>query len=141
VPCLLLGLWKGNSAQILRVGPYAALSYASHDAAQHFFRQRLQTENLPFVYKFLAGSISGVVSTVFTYPLDVLRVRLALGSGWHSALQQGGLFQGVSPTVVGIVPYAGTSWAVKTTLFQHFPDVFHRKPSVVESLLLNAVAG
>jgi hypothetical protein len=113
----VFGLWKGKSAQILRVGPYAALSYASHDAAQHLFRQHLGTENLPFLYKFLAGSISGVVSTVFTYPLDVLRVRLALGAGWKGALQQGGLFQGQTPTVVGIVPYVGTSWAVKSTLF------------------------
>jgi solute carrier family 25 (mitochondrial phosphate transporter), member 23/24/25/41 len=123
----------------MRVGPYTAPSYAS-PAAHHWFRQRLQAENLPFVYKFLAGSISGVVSTVFTYPLDVLRLRLALGSGWRN--RRLATRRAVPrPDVVGIVPYAGTSWAVKTTLFQHFPDVFHNKPSVVESLLLHAVAG
>lgn len=139
----LFSLWRGHSTTIIRVAPYSGISYASHDYAEYQFKKRLQCEQLPFVYKFLAGSIGGVMGTFFTYPLDVLRVRLALipGSNWLSAVQMGGLYQGLSPTMMGIVPYAGTAWMVKQTLLENFPIICHRQPTLIESLTLNAAAG
>lgn len=86
----ILSLWKGHSTTILRVAPYSGLSYAFHDIAENLFKQMLHTDVLPSSYKFLAGSIGGVFGTILTYPLDVLRVRLALGSTWANALKQGG---------------------------------------------------
>ena len=139
----IFSLWRGHSTTIIRVAPYSGISYASHDYAEYQFKKRLQCEQLPFVYKFLAGSIGGVMGTFFTYPLDVLRVRLALipGSNWLSAVQRGGLYQGLSPTMMGIVPYAGTAWMVKQTLLENFPIICHRQPTLIESLTLNAAAG
>lgn len=139
----IFSLWRGHSTTIIRVAPYSGISYASHDYAEYQFKKRLQCEQLPFVYKFLAGSIGGVMGTFFTYPLDVLRVRLALipGSNWLSAVQMGGLYQGLSPTMMGIVPYAGTAWMVKQTLLENFPIICHRQPTLIESLTLNAAAG
>jgi solute carrier family 25, member 42 len=139
----IFSLWRGHSTTIIRVAPYSGISYASHDYAEYQFKKHLQCEQLPFVYKFLAGSIGGVMGTFFTYPLDVLRVRLALipGSNWVSAFQRGGLFQGLSPTMMGIVPYAGTAWMVKQTLLENFPIICHRQPTLIESLILNAAAG
>lgn len=139
----ITSLWKGHSTTIVRVAPYAGLSYAAHDAAEAQFKRLLNEERLPLMYKFLAGSIGGATGTFFTYPLDVLRVRLALipNSTWSSCIKQGGLFQGISPTVMGIIPYAGTSWMVKQTLHEAFPPLFHRRPSVFESLVMNSLAG
>ncbi len=57
---------------------------------------------LPSSLKFLAGSIGGLGGTLFTYPLDVIRVRMALGGSWVSSLKQGGLFQGLLPTLLGM---------------------------------------
>lgn len=68
---------------------------------------------------------TGAVGTLLTYPLDVLRVRLALmpSSSWSSAIGQGGLYQGLAPTMLGIIPYSGTSWMVKQSLQELFPKV------------------
>lgn len=139
----ILSLWRGHSTTIIRVAPYSGISYAAHDYAEEQFKKHLQTEQLPFLFKFLAGSVGGATGTFFTYPLDVLRVRLALtpGSSWSNIMQSGGLYQGLIPTMLGIIPYSGTAWMVKQTLLEKFPSVFHRKPTLIESLTLNAIAG
>lgn len=55
----ILSLWKGHSTTVLRVAPYAGISYASHDYAEKTFKSMMHTSVLPFQYKFLAGSIAG----------------------------------------------------------------------------------
>lgn len=136
----------------VRVAPYAGLCYAAHDYTERKFKVLLKTDTLPFVYKFTAGSVGGVypipshpsrtpfiyhpstpvgaVGTLLTYPLDVLRVRIALipNSNWSSAIRQGGLYQGLAPTMFGIIPYSGTSWMVKQTLQELFPKVGPSSP-------------
>eukprot|EP00605_Chrysophyceae_sp_TOSAG23-4_P000117 GSChrysophyteH1.ASY1.ANO1.128.1 assembled CDS len=154
----ILSLWRGHSTTVLRVAPFAGFSYAFHDYSERKMKANLQVEHLPIRYKFSAGAIGGLCATLLTYPLDVLRVRLALvpQSTWASTIKQGGLFQGLLPTMLGIVPYSGAAWTVKQQLTQHFvasrSDAAnavaslrsHRKktaPSVGLSLLINAVAG
>lgn len=100
-------------------------------------------------YKFLAGSIAGAGATLLTYPLDVLRVRLALipGSTWSSILKQGGLYQGLRPTLYGIIPYSGTSWCIKQVLLERFMNAQdcakcdRKSPHLFESLIINGIAG
>ncbi|RYG62537.1 hypothetical protein EON64_17685, partial [archaeon] len=78
-----------------------------------------------------------------TYPLDVLRVRLALGSSWRGSVAQGGWLQGLLPTLLGIVPYAGTAWLTKQTLTEAYLARAPSTPpiSLSVSLLVNMVAG
>jgi solute carrier family 25 protein 42 len=139
-----LSLWKGHSTTVLRVAPYAALSYTFHDMAELFFRKITDSQHtsLPGYLKFAAGSIGGLAGTLLTYPLDVLRVRIALGGSWKSSLQHGGLFHGLLPTLLGIAPYAGTAWLVKQTLLEAY-TLYHPQhpPSIPESLVINATAG
>jgi hypothetical protein len=139
----VISLWKGHSTSIIRVLPFSAITYAVHDYCESKFKNRLQRDKLPFAYKFSAGSIAGAVGTLCTYPMDVLRVRLAMSSSssWRVAISQGGLFQGLCPTMMGIIPYSGTAWMVKQTFQENFPAVFHRSPSIYEALFMNAVAG
>ncbi len=139
------GLWRGHTTTIVRVAPFAGLSYAIHDFAEEEFKVMLGAEKLPFAYKFLSGSIGGMGATVLTYPLDVLRVRLALipGSTWSSTIKQGGLYHGLGATVAGIIPYTGTGWCVKQTLLEFFPEVNEKSkaPNVPALLLINGIAG
>ena len=137
----ILSLWKGHSTTILRVAPYSGLNYAFHDLAEKLFKITLKTDKLPASCKFLSGSIGGFVATILTYPLDVLRVRLAIGSTWKASIMQGGFFQGIFPTIAGIIPYSGVAWLSKQTMTEAFPDIFHRHPSIPESLAINAAAG
>lgn len=136
-------LWKGHSTTIVRVAPYSGLSYAFHDFSEKQFKNYLNVDRLPLLYKFIAGSLGGATGTLLTYPLDVLRVRIALipNSTWISTIKQGGLFQGLYPTMLGIVPYAGTCWMVKQTLQEIVPNIIGRKTTILENLFLNSCAG
>lgn len=100
----IFSLWKGHSTTILRVLPFSGISYAAHDYSEKQLKMYLKQDSLPFLYKFLAGSIGGATGTFLTYPLDVLRVRLALtpGSSWYTTLKQGNLYRGLTPTMLGI---------------------------------------
>ena len=72
----------------------------------------------PSLVPLLSGAVSGVTATVATYPLDLLRTRFAAQHSrhlqYHSLMQAGqsilqrdgvrGLYHGLWPTLVGIVP-------------------------------------
>lgn len=100
----LLSLWRGNSATLVRVIPYAAIQYSSHEQFKHLlkvetnaqkFVSLLTTDCHPSVLdsdllsssrnrrenphrSFIAGSLAGMVSTSATYPLDLARARMAV---------------------------------------------------------------
>ena len=67
----------------------------------------------------LAGATAGVTATFLTYPLDVLRARQAVGFNYRNyiiaveeiLLREGsrGLFKGLSPTLLGMIPYGADS--------------------------------
>lgn len=71
----ILGLFQGHSVTLLRMFPYAAIKFVSyeqirailipHDAYETGFR------------RFMTGSLSGLGSVFLTYPLDLIRIRMA----------------------------------------------------------------
>uniref|UniRef100_T1IWX9 Uncharacterized protein n=1 Tax=Strigamia maritima TaxID=126957 RepID=T1IWX9_STRMM len=119
-----IALYKGNFAQMVRIFPYAAVQFTSFEIyKQHLFGNLLGAKS--HISKFLAGSLAGVTAVSLTYPLDVVRARLAFQvTGQHvyrgishtltSIVQQEGgirgLYRGYLPTVMGMVPYAGLSF-------------------------------
>ena len=139
----LFSLWKGHSTTIVRVAPFAGLNFLFHDYMELAFKKSLKVEQLPFIYKFMAGSFGGACATILTYPLDVLRVRLALikNSTWISTFKQGGMYQGLFPTLLGIIPYSGTIWCVKQTLQEAYPSVSGHDLTAAERFVLNGFAG
>ena len=54
-----------------------------------------------------------------------MRLALLPGATWKSAIRQGGLFQGLVPTMLGIIPYSGTSWTVKQFLHERYNHHFN----------------
>ncbi|KAJ4483715.1 mitochondrial carrier domain-containing protein [Lentinula aciculospora] len=69
------GLFRGHSVTLLRIFPYAAIKYMAYDQVHyHLMPTRDKETNFR---RFSAGSISGMISVLFTYPLEVFRVRLA----------------------------------------------------------------
>ncbi|GAU94297.1 hypothetical protein RvY_06096-2 [Ramazzottius varieornatus] len=115
-----LSLWRGNSATMVRVIPYAAIQFASHEQWKHVLHVEDIRTNSPG-RRFLAGSLAGVTATTLTYPLDLARARMAvteysryssLRDVFRVLLKEEGwlaLYRGVSPTLIGVIPYAGTS--------------------------------
>jgi hypothetical protein len=75
----------------------------------------------------IGGMIAGTVSVICTYPLDLTRAQLAVrrkhkhehNLGFSGVLKQTyrmygwqGLFRGIVPTVLGILPYSGIAFAL-----------------------------
>lgn len=69
------GLFRGHSATLLRVFPYAGIKFLSYEQIRHVIIPS-KLEETPG-RRFLSGSLAGITSVFFTYPLEVIRVRLA----------------------------------------------------------------
>jgi len=79
----VLGLFQGHSATLLRIFPYAAIKFMAYDQVHDVLMPtRTQETNLR---RFSAGAISGAISVFFTYPLELLRVRMAFDTIHSSA--------------------------------------------------------
>ncbi|KDN47952.1 mitochondrial carrier [Tilletiaria anomala UBC 951] len=71
----VMALFQGHSATLLRIFPYAAIKYMAYDKL-HFHLMPTKNDETG-ARLFLAGSASGVLSVFVTYPLELIRVRLA----------------------------------------------------------------
>ncbi|KAG8188079.1 hypothetical protein JTE90_014317 [Oedothorax gibbosus] len=119
-----MGLYKGNGAQMVRIFPYGAVQFLSFEIYKTMLKNSFGNSH---GLKFFAGSAAGITAVMMTYPLDVVRARLAFQvtgehvySGIYDTLTcifrtEGGmraLYKGLSPTVLGMIPYAGLSFYV-----------------------------
>ncbi|OJD18643.1 hypothetical protein AJ78_01339 [Emergomyces pasteurianus Ep9510] len=69
------GLFKGHSATLLRIFPYAAIKFLAYEQIRAVVISSREKET-PF-RRLISGSAAGLTSVFFTYPLEVMRVRLA----------------------------------------------------------------
>ncbi|GHJ83967.1 hypothetical protein NliqN6_0369 [Naganishia liquefaciens] len=70
-----IGLFQGHSATLLRIFPYAAIKFMAYERLEGLIMPNKKDRTPGRL--FLAGSLSGVASVFFTYPLELIRVRLA----------------------------------------------------------------
>lgn len=130
------GYFKGNGAMMVRIFPYAAIQFMSYEQFKHLLKPHFKASS--HSYKLLAGSLTGITAVTCTYPLDVVRARLAyqvyerryLGV-WHTlttvAREEGGLrglYRGYIPTVLGMIPYAGVAFYTYEILKSMMMDRF-----------------
>ncbi|CDK29157.1 unnamed protein product [Kuraishia capsulata CBS 1993] len=76
------GLYQGHSATLLRIFPYAAIKFVCYEQIRTVLIPDNNHETA--ARRLLAGSLAGVASVFCTYPLDLIRVRLAFQTH-HSA--------------------------------------------------------
>ncbi|KAI0489504.1 mitochondrial carrier domain-containing protein [Xylaria cf. heliscus] len=79
----LVGLFRGHSATLLKIYPYAAIKFVAYEQYRAFIIGARHQET--WLRRFSAGALAGVTSVLFTYPLEVIRVRLAFETGAHSS--------------------------------------------------------
>ena len=69
------GLFRGHSATLLRIFPYAGIKFLAYEQIRNNLIPN-KTKETPG-RRFASGAMAGITSVFFTYPLEVIRVRLA----------------------------------------------------------------
>ena len=148
----ILGLWAGNGANIIRVFPAKAVVFSTNDIYRKLM-YRLSgrdaaTEALPSYLSFLAGGMAGVSASAATYPLDLARGRITgklagadkkkhysgiINTVVITAKEEGfaALYKGVTPTLLGALPYEGIKFGTVGVLEGLFPDSECDKQSLI----------
>ncbi|KAK9161522.1 hypothetical protein Syun_007863 [Stephania yunnanensis] len=117
------GFWRGNVPALLMVMPYTAIQFTVLHKIKTFASGSSKTEEhikLSPYLSYISGAVAGCAATVGSYPFDLVRTILAsqgepkVYSSMRSAFvgiykTRGiqGLYTGLSPTLVEIIPYAG----------------------------------
>ncbi|XP_076436161.1 solute carrier family 25 member 16-like [Babylonia areolata] len=135
-----LGLFKGNGVQMIRIFPYAAIQFTAFEQYKDWLKPRIP--NHPHLDRLLAGSLAGLTAVLITYPLDVVRSRVAFqvkagplemgmrGMVRTMRLTEGGMrpfYRGIVPSIIGMAPYSGISFysftMIKTWCLDNYPDI------------------
>lgn len=161
-------LWRGHTASLIRVIPYSSIQLSAHDVVKRFFQNQTNEKELKPHLRVLSGSIAGGVSVMCTYPLDLLRARLAVDKNIQSTLVDGnktmrigklgncvvnvvkthgvaGLFKGLTPTMLGILPYSGLAFGsfetLKIVLAKQDPSSSSKDISTTMKMVCGALSG
>ena len=153
----LFSLWRGNTATLARIVPYSAINFMAFE--QYKSGLGVGGPDAPGYLRFIAGSLAGTTGQMCTYPLDRARAVMAVSpstqyknlySVFCKIYHEEGLlalYRGLTPTLLGVIPYAGTSFFTYETLKswaveRKGGDALHPMlPSPLERLAAGAVAG
>ena len=129
-------LWRGMPSLLIRIFPYAGLQYWTNDMYRSMWKERgvqswrqIGGMNVP-VQNLACGSMAGVTATLITYPLDLIRSRMLYTSKksqeyrtfaktvstLYSSSGVRTFYQGMTPAVIGMIPYAGISFGTFETI-------------------------
>lgn len=97
-----MSLWKGNLVSVIHKIPYGSVNYYAYEKAKvTVFRPLWNSETDPGIrVRFLCGMVGGACASSLTYPLDIVRTRLAtaasssgtiLGTAREIVSSEGGL--------------------------------------------------
>ena len=118
-------LWRGHLMTLTRVMPYSAVNFTVFSRTKDFLVANFGSQIDANCLKFAAGAFSGCTATALTYPLETIRARVAVDRGnVHKSyfrvvsglVKSEALYAGLRPTLIGIVPYAGLSFATYEAL-------------------------
>ncbi|EOA20744.1 hypothetical protein CARUB_v10001070mg [Capsella rubella] len=140
----LKGYWKGNLPQVIRIIPYSAVQLFAYETYKKLFRGK--DGQLTVLGRLGAGACAGMTSTLITYPLDVLRLRLAVEPGYRTMsqvalnmLREEGVasfYNGLGPSLLSIAPYIAINFCVFDLVKKSLPEKYQQK---TQSSLLTAV--
>jgi hypothetical protein len=145
------GLWAGNGANLLRIFPAKAVVFSSNDMYKSMLcklttnskttkkSSEKQGRALSGPLSFLAGGLAGMTASALTYPLDFARGRISGKLATASGKKEYGgiiqtvlltvkdegvraLYKGVTPTILGAMPYEGIKFGTVGLLENIFPE-------------------
>ncbi|XP_076926030.1 adenine nucleotide transporter BT1, chloroplastic/mitochondrial-like [Bidens hawaiensis] len=148
------GLFRGNLVNVIRVAPSKAIELFAYDTVKKNLAPKPGQE-----FKFrvpeslIAGAVAGISSTICTYPLELLKTRLTVQRGVYKNLvdaflkiikEEGPaeLYRGLTPSLIGVVPYAATNYFAYDTLRKTYKKIT-KKDDIgnIATLLIGSAAG
>ncbi|KAI3652102.1 hypothetical protein MP228_003405 [Amoeboaphelidium protococcarum] len=117
------GMYQGHGVMLLRIIPSAAVRFMTYEQIRMYLIPSAEYDS-PWRH-FLAGSLAGNAAVLLTYPLEVIRSRMAYQIRLYNSsygisptiaeiYKEGGLngfYKGFGATMCGVVIYAGTSFS------------------------------
>lgn len=165
------GLWAGNTINMLRIIPTQAIELGTFEwvkrtmtSAQEKWKQdghpKLQIGDITLTFPLtwispvaVAGAAAGVAGTLACHPLEVVKDRLtvrpedypsltvALGKIYKDSGVKG-LYAGLAPTLVGMLPYSTCYYFMYDTLKKSYCGAKKKKSlNRAEMLLIGAFSG
>lgn len=121
-------LWRGNLTSVFHKFPSGGINYFVYESSKIFLRPFWRSESDPGIrIRFGCGFLGGTAASALTYPLDIIRTRLAantsvgqslsLRSAVDGLIAEGGvraLFKGVGVTLV----CQGTNIALNFAMYE-----------------------
>jgi len=148
------GLFRGNFVNVIRVAPSKAIELFAFDTAKKFLTPKAdESPKTPFPPSLVAGALAGVSSTLCTYPLELIKTRLTIEKDVYNnflhclvkIVQEEGpaeLYRGLTPSLIGVVPYAATNYYAYDTLRKLYRKTFKQEEiSNIATLLIGSAAG
>ncbi|RAL51266.1 hypothetical protein DM860_010768 [Cuscuta australis] len=137
--------WKGNLVTIAHRLPYSSISFYAFERYKNVLQLMMgverQGESLTadLCVRLVGGGLAGITAASITYPLDLVRTRLAAQTSviyysgiWHALhtikKEEGarGLYRGLGATLLGVGPNLAISFSVydtaRTYWQMHRPD-------------------
>ncbi|XP_078174869.1 uncharacterized protein LOC144568395 [Carex rostrata] len=155
-----MAFWKGNLVTIAHRLPYSSISFYAYERYKHL----LQTvpgldRHREFVaadvgVRLIGGGLAGITAASLTYPLDLVRTRLAAQTntiyyrGISHTLRsicrdEGimGLYKGLGATLLGVGPSIAISFAVYETLRTYWQTNRPQDSNTLVSLACGSLSG
>ncbi|KAH7657167.1 solute carrier family 25 (mitochondrial phosphate transporter) member 23/24/25/41 protein [Dioscorea alata] len=147
------GLFRGNLVNVIRVAPSKAIELFAFDTVNKLLSPKDgEPAKMPVPPSLVAGAIAGVSSTLCTYPLELLKTRLTIQRGVYENLlhafikivkEEGPaeLYRGLTPSLIGVVPYAATNYYAYDTLKKVYRKVLKQEDiGNIATLLIGSAA-
>ncbi|CAH1444501.1 unnamed protein product [Lactuca virosa] len=132
-----------KDGRVLRILPYSAVQLFAYESYKKLYRGK--DGELSVIGRLAAGASAGMTSTFVTYPLDVLRLRMAVDPGYQTITNVvvrmlkeegiGSFYRGLVPSLIGIAPYVAVKFCVFDLVKKSLPEKFKNK---TEALLVTA---
>ncbi|KAK8581353.1 hypothetical protein V6N13_144382 [Hibiscus sabdariffa] len=165
------GLWAGNGINMIRIIPTQAIELATFECVKRTMtstqekwceietpKLKIGRLNVNFSLSWIsptavAGAAAGIVSTLACHPLEVLKDRLTVSPHIYPTLSiaiskiykdggVGALYAGLSPTLIGMLPYSTCYYFMYDKLKKSYCQSKNKKSlNRPEMLVLGALAG
>ncbi|KAL2509595.1 Mitochondrial substrate carrier family protein [Forsythia ovata] len=152
--------WKGNLVTIAHRLPYSSVNFYAYERYKSILKSIPGLDghggnaSVDILVHFVGGGLSGITSASATYPLDLVRTRLAAQRNaiyyqgiWHAVRticrDEGflGLYKGLGATLLGVGPSIAISFSVYETMRSYWHSQRPNDSTVVVSLACGSLSG